>query len=317
MKIGVLRRQNWRKTGIETFEKNVVPYLLEEESIDEIEFSISDSYPFSVTLGRLKLGKKIKIAIEQQDFDRVFIPSQDLMTLNPEKVDAEIIPYVHDILPATTTFSGPIQSILAKHYTRNISKSNRLICASKQTQRDIENRTSFSGKSKVVYQGVEGVRSLNKDKKYDLIYVGSLIERKFPSFLKETLEKAEAAGFRCIAVNYEQIDVPCEVKVDVSDENLVELLAQSKFYFHPSKIEGFGRGPIEAQAVGTPVIARNTPINNEVLGEKGTTWFEADRAEDVVDLLSKEVTQEAELKENANKYTWDNARASIKEVLLE
>lgn len=49
-----------------------------------------------------------------------------------------------------------------------------------------------------------------------------------------------------------------------SDEVMFRLLKQSDFLFWPTRIEGFGLPLIESLAVGTPVIALNTPINVEV-----------------------------------------------------
>lgn len=53
---------------------------------------------------------------------------------------------------------------------------------------------------------------------------------------------------------------------DASDQQVTLLLASALAMVYPSQLEGFGFPPLEAMAVGTPVVAGDTPALREVLG---------------------------------------------------
>lgn len=317
MKIGVLTREEWRNTGIETFEKNVVPDLLEGDDFEAINFSMNDSYPLSITVARFKVARKVKKVAS--NYDKIFVPSQDLVSFNPDDVDAEVIPYVHDILPVTTNFSGWLATPLAKHYTNQIEKLDKVICASKATKSDLEIRTSFNGEVNIVYQGVDFPEvDSNSERTYDLIYVGSLIPRKNPELVKEVFERAIQEGYNVASVNYEPEDLPGDTYTNISDEKLAELYSDSRYYFHPAKAEGFGRGPVEAQANGCIPIGLDTNVNQEVLGKEDVTWIVGSDSDTVLDILeqSKGKGMRENAEKNASKYKWDKTVKEIKRVIF-
>ncbi len=53
----------------------------------------------------------------------------------------------------------------------------------------------------------------------------------------------------------------------VDSETLADLIANSRLLVFPSEYEGFGLPPIEALALGTPVVHRRTAAATELLGE--------------------------------------------------
>lgn len=55
----------------------------------------------------------------------------------------------------------------------------------------------------------------------------------------------------------------------VTDEQKWQLIADSQAFFFPSKYEGFGIPPIEAQALGVPVLASNNSSLPWVVGDGG------------------------------------------------
>lgn len=59
----------------------------------------------------------------------------------------------------------------------------------------------------------------------------------------------------------------------VEDEELAKLYMQAIGLLYPSRFEGFGLPPLEALAVGCPVIAREIPALIEVLGQDGAFFF--------------------------------------------
>lgn len=65
----------------------------------------------------------------------------------------------------------------------------------------------------------------------------------------------------------------------VSNEDLIGLYSLSAALFFPSLYEGFGLTPLEAMAVGTPVLTSNTSCLPEVLGDAGMASDAADYEE--------------------------------------
>jgi len=317
MKIAVIGRKSYRNTGIEKFQSQIIPELVKDESFEKVEYKFSRKYPFSITLSRLKLGRKIKSIAD--DYDKVFIPSQDLVSFNPESVDAEIIPYIHDILPITTNFSGWVATPLAKHYTGNIEKLDKVITATETTKKDLSFRTRFNGDAEIIHQGIDfSDHSFDKDRDIDLLYVGSLIDRKNPEFIERVFEKAVEKGLTVASVNFEENDLPGESFVDVTDRKLAEIYSRSRFYLHGSKAEGFGRTPVEAQFHGCIPLAFDLPINKEVLGGEGVHWISIDSEEDVFNTVNSSISiNRNKVARNAERFNWNETVESIKEVVLD
>lgn len=160
MTVAIVKKREWTNKGVDIFERNVVPPLPEYEGVETIEYDRADTYQkpkhhwFLGYLGRYKRGRNIVKAIQEDGYDTVFLPYQDLLTFDPSAVDSQIIPYVHDVFPATTTFAGPILTFLARRYVRNLVECELVLCASEQTKADIRYRTPFDNRVEVVYQGV-------------------------------------------------------------------------------------------------------------------------------------------------------------------
>jgi glycosyltransferase involved in cell wall biosynthesis len=241
------------------------------------------------------------------------------LVVDPAKLPATVFTYIHDIFPPTTLFSNTFDALIGRYYIGNAIKCDHIVCASEETQKDVVTRTSFSNTSEVVYQGID-MPDISRDRiVYDLCYVGSLMQRKDPEFLRKSIEQANDAGYRCVAVNFDPVDLPCETKSGLSQSELAELLASCRYYLHPSRLEGFGRSPVEAQSAGTIPIGRDIGINHEILGEEGCEWIAVDRPQDVVDLLDDDPSpsQQDAAQKNAAQYEWSETRARLKELLTE
>lgn len=64
----------------------------------------------------------------------------------------------------------------------------------------------------------------------------------------------------------------------VSDEELADAFTRAAAFVWPSLHEGFGLPPLEAQRLGTPVLASDIPINREILGESARYFPATDAA---------------------------------------
>lgn len=330
MNVAVLSHKMPRKTGIGRFQSEVVPELLQHEEVDPFFFQPREWYPLSMTLETMwhNFRKKEKLG----EYDRVFIPAQDRLTFHPDEIDAEVIPYIHDIIHGTSTFQKNgynglksmigfyISTLQAVRYTKYNSDCDTVIVGSENVKRDLVQRTGFDGDVEVVYQGVELPEPSGSEVgPYDLIYIGTTIERKNPEFLSKTLEMAVERGYRVATVNGEEEDLPGDTFTGISDQELADLYDNSRYYLHASWNEGFGRGPVEAQQFGTVPLALDLPVNKEILGEKNKAWLAVQSPEDAVEQLKypplKELQRQA--KRNASKYEWSDTVEQVKQVVLD
>jgi glycosyltransferase involved in cell wall biosynthesis len=72
----------------------------------------------------------------------------------------------------------------------------------------------------------------------------------------------------------------------VSDSELKTLLANAVALIHPSRYEGFGLSPLEAMAVGCPVLASNAAAIPEVCGD-AVWYFDPHNAAELARLVSR------------------------------
>jgi glycosyltransferase involved in cell wall biosynthesis len=325
-KIGILTRGKFKDSGVGIFEKNVVKPLLEKENFVEIPIKPSRSYPLSRTVHSLQYEKKVKKKVKQKGIDKFFVPTQKRLKFNPEKIPAEIIPYIHDIAPATTCYWDSDKSMIdyikefayqlqVKKYISAIAELDEVIVASDSTGQELERRTKFSGKTTTVYQGVDNLPDIEYEgeRDIDLIFVGSTIERKNPQKVKKVLKEAESQGMKVATVEFEDQDLPGETYTDISDEKLAELYSRSKYILHLSLIEGFGRAPVEAQRYGCMPLALDIEINREVLGNEHTNWMAIEHKEDLISSLKSKEPVKA--KRIDNNFFWRECRQNIIEVL--
>lgn len=314
---GVLTRKNYRNTGIETFMENVVPQIIEENTdIEPIYWQASDLFPFSKTLSGIIGSKTLPKRFDS--YEKVLVTAQNRMVVNPEDTSAELIPYVHDILPITTNFSGWLATPQGKWMLNNVEKCEEVICGSKNTRRELYRRTRFNGESHVIYQGVDHLpRTESGARDIDILYVGSLIDRKNPEFTRETLQRADEQGFEVATVNFRPTDLPGETYIDITDEELAEVYSRARYYLHPSMAEGFGRGPVEAQRYGALPLGFDIPINHEVLGAEGLAWISIREIDDVMALLDSSIDsmQRAKARENSERFKWGETRKKVVEIL--
>lgn len=108
----------------------------------------------------------------------------------------------------------------------------------------------------------------------------------------------------------------------VSDDELGNLYANARAFVFPSKYEGFGMPPLEAQSVGCPVIAADTEVAHETL-EKSALYFNPYSSIELARVLSS-IDSDMELRtiisrlgqENAQRYSWERSAEALR-VLLE
>ena len=323
MKIGVVNRANREgNTGFTAFEDGVLPYLLEDERFEPIDYTFHGGV--RAITSEILLGRKVRKADERNDYDVIFVPTHtQMMNIDQDKIDAQVVPYIHDMLVLSSPYYNFIYNLKGRKWLPNVKKCDFIFSASDFTAKDLKIRGGYKGEIETVYQGA-GLETPEEgpgyeDREYDLIYVGEMKERKNPEALRRVAELAEEKGLKMIAVNREELDLPCETPSNISNEELKELYENSKYYIHTPLMEGFGRCPVEAQSQGAVPIALDTEINNEILADAFIEFEEPEDAIETVKDLSESDWQEyseASI-ENSKRFNFEETRERIKEKLLE
>lgn len=174
------------------------------------------------------------------------------------------------------------------------NRADHVICISESTRRDL---ITFCGvpeeRTSVVYLGVDVdfVQASRATKQYHprpfLLYVGARggyknFERLVRAFSRSTslkhhfdllcfgggpLQPGEQAVITEAGLHPDQV-----VQLGGGDEILAALYQQAAAFVYPSLYEGFGIPPLEAMAVGCPVICSNSSSLPEVVGDAAETF---------------------------------------------
>jgi len=236
----------------------------------------------------------------------------------------------------------------------SIKKAKKILTISEFSKSEIINlygvpeekiKVVYPGFDKSIYHGkIPKTKQLQVKKKYGisgsyLLYVGTLQPRKNISRLIEAFAKLEKPRLKLVIGGkkgwfYQQIfekvkDLGIEDRVIftgfVPNEDLPALIKSSRAYVLPSLYEGFGMPPVEAQAVGVPVVVSKTSSLPEAIGESGI-YIENPKSVDCIRDALKEVLElspqqkEAIMiqgKENAKRFDWKESAKEILKTLKE
>jgi len=133
------------------------------------------------------------------------------------------------------------------------------------------------------------------------IYVGNIKRHKGLKTLVDAFEKAQKKGLSSKLVivgsnekfrtsdNFLSTRIESNPKIEftgwVTNERLVELIAQAKALVQPSLYEGFGIPPLEAIYLNTDVILSDIPVFKEIYSEIPDCFFEMSNPEDLANRL--------------------------------
>jgi glycosyltransferase involved in cell wall biosynthesis len=109
----------------------------------------------------------------------------------------------------------------------------------------------------------------------------------------------------------------------VPDEELISLYDQCLFYVFPSLYEGFGLPPLEAIALGAPIVISNTTCLPEIFGEH-IEYFDPRSKQNMEEVISSFILdkEKRELQKKyhqaiLNKYSWQDMAESTKKLYNE
>jgi glycosyltransferase involved in cell wall biosynthesis len=230
--------------------------------------------------------------------------------------------------------------------------SKKVITISKYTQQSIYKHFHISqNKMTMIYEGVdlERFNPLNSQKfnfdkfkikpsKY-ILYVGNVYPHKnidklidvfytlkqrkdIDKDLKLVLVGKKDYFFENIIEQVKSLDLEKSVIFPgyVPDEELISLYENSLFYVFPSLYEGFGLPPLEAIALGAPIVISNATCLPEIFGEY-IEYFDPKSTDNMQEVLynfikdnKKRELQKKYHQDILNKYSWSDMAESTKKL---
>ena len=200
-----------------------------------------------------------------------------------------VIMTVHDVLPLLLPHFFPAK--MTRYYRHvlplYLKKVDAIHAISDTTKTDIMRHYNIpSEKINVIYPSLSYQNTITHSEKKDIIlYVGTLEPRKNVATLIKAFAILKKRGLphtlvivgkkswssRALFDLIRQLHLSDHVayKGFISDKEKNDLYQEAAIFVYPSYNEGFGLPVIEAMAHGTPVIASDTPIFREVVGDAG------------------------------------------------
>jgi len=194
---------------------------------------------------------------------------------------------VHDMIHEKFPHYFPDQDNTRKYKAHAVHRADHIICVSENTRRDLIKLLNVpQEKTSVVYHGyslacvADPIKLENNEKPF-ILYVGSryayknfdLLLRAFASSKSLRNEFSiicfggdKASPKEMDLTNALNLPSDCVRYVSGNDSVLAGLYASAQAFVYPSLYEGFGIPPLEAMALGCPVICSNTSSIPEVVG---------------------------------------------------
>lgn len=279
------------------------------------------------------------------DFDCLFLPNLNPFVLGPKK---KLALTVHDISPIVTPeFYGPKDKLWHKflRISRAIQRADIIYAVSEFTKNDILKKFDVAPeKISVVYPGIDTKifrQNLEEEKlravrntyglpgKY-IFFINTLEPRKNLKGLLLAFENLKESEHLVIAgkPGYGYKEVLRLIKASkksryihylgyVEESDKPYIMAQARALVYPSFYEGFGFQPLEAMALGVPVIASQVTSLPEIVGDAGLLVNPYNTA-DLTSAISSMLNSEGLRKEFINKglervknFKWQNTAEQI------
>jgi glycosyltransferase involved in cell wall biosynthesis len=232
----------------------------------------------------------------------------------PFYIPQNTITTIHDLIPLTQYFGkkykGKVYSFLIK---RAIKKSKAIITISNTVSSEIVRKFNIKEKKlKVVYEFIDD-KFFNKNTPFKrlldddyILFIGNRKKHKNLSNLILAFDKIkDKVNIKLVIAgskDRQKDDVDILVEnlnlkkyiiefISPSDEEILSLYKYAKLFVFPSLFEGFGLPPLEALALGCPVVASNIPVLREILGED-IACFNPYDVDDMANKIYKAITDD-------------------------
>lgn len=298
--------------------------------------------------GRAWLWTQLGLSFElfRRHPDVLFVPSHALPVICPSRA----VITIHDIgflrNPEWYSDAGRLYHRFALQFA--LKRAKKIIVPSEFTKKELLELTSVKpSKIEVVYLGYDQTRyhpDLNQEKitqvleKYNLrqnhflLHIGRREEKKnlFKLLKAFCVDELVGADLDLVLVgpkgfNYEKMETmlprPNVRELDyVSEEDLPYLLAGARALVMPSLYEGFGLPPLQAMAVGTPVLISNAGSLPEICGEAAVVvdpYDEKDITRGIIEILDANRAESLRAKgyERIKQFSWEKCAKDTFEIL--
>lgn len=252
---------------------------------------------------------------------------------------------VYDMIHERFANMFPGRVDIARRKAAAVSRASHVICISENTRRDLlEIYDLDPNKVSVVHLGYdvlnagrgsgETASTLNKSLPY-LLYVGERAGYKnFKALLRAYVSSAWLSdNFRIICFGggcfrADELELIRELSIQPSrieqvsgGDNVLGVYYQNAAAFvYPSLYEGFGIPPLEAMALGCPVVCSNSSSVPEVVGDAGE-YFDPEHIESIrasIESVLQSSERRAELIRKGFKkcaeYSWDRCASETLEI---
>ncbi len=307
-------------TGVENYAKHILEHIKNKCFVTTKPY-VANKYFAHFRTHFILPFKKGDILFCPANIAPLFVPGGKKLVLT-----------IHDV--AFLTFPESFSAFFRIYYQLvvpfNIKRADSIITVSRYSKKEIEKYYPASiGKIKVVYLGVDFKYKVLPDikKKKQILYVGSINERKNFTGVLKTFNLMKNSGYKLIVAgdfnpNFSfghktkelllasENNKNIQFAGHVSDEELVRLYNESELLVFPSFCEGFGLPVLEAMACGTPVVCSNRSSLPEVGGD-AVLYCDPDKIEDIKDkielIITDKTVQEDMIRkglERVKMFTW-------------
>ena len=231
----------------------------------------------------------------------------------PFYVPKNLVVTIHDLCPFTKFWDRSYfkRKIFEWHFKRTIKKAKKIITISESSKEEIANVCpACDAKVKVIYEFVDEKFLRIKDchnkerliKDEYILFVGNRKKHKNLGNLIEAfkiIKKTHSELKLVIAGNkfteIDEVDIlkrKLRLKNEIlefmspSDEEIISLYTNAKTFVLPSFYEGFGLPPLEAMALGVPVVVSDIPVLREVCGD-AALFVDSHNKEDIAEGILK------------------------------
>ena len=290
------------KSGIGTFVENVVEELIRNHSEHQYLLFSDDELSEKWNYSNVNvLNTKVRpFSLEELSCfpsekinrcDAFFTPYINI----PQGIKIPIFSTIHDMVFFDVDgLVSPVGRLVRKfYYRRAIRKSTKIFTVSNFSKERIRHHFPTKKEIVVVYNGVSASiraqQAKRVEKKDYFVYVGNIKKHKGLKTLIEAFSMAQERGLATkllIVGNSENFRTSdnavagiinnnpnIEFTGWVTNEKLVQLIAEAKALIQPSFYEGFGIPPLEALYLGTNVILSDIPVFKEIYTGLPVTFF--------------------------------------------
>lgn len=176
---------------------------------------------------------------------------------------------------------GLVRKYDLKKLFSGLGRADLLICDSEYTRRVCAEKFP-NIKAITVPLGLDikkyaPAKEMQKNKKFEMLFVGSSDKRKRLGFLIDVLSKLESNVVKNSRFNIvgdrsektksssEALGVEVKIHPRLDEDELMNLRHRSDLLLFPSAAEGFGYPPIESMSAGCPVLCSDLPAHNELM----------------------------------------------------